>query len=129
LGATGPSGCLPPPHRPAIARLPNTDDEISGLGAKKEAFSYSCDGRLYSVDFSPDGKVVAAGTNGAVLLFDIASGKLLRALEVSSSGPVFAVVFSPDGSKLAAASYDNIVFVWTTADFLPPRAKAERGRR
>jgi WD40 repeat protein/serine/threonine protein kinase/tetratricopeptide (TPR) repeat protein len=64
------------------------------------------------VAFSPDGKTLAmASYEGAVQLWDIATGKLLETLKGHSSA-VCAVVFSPDGRTLASGSTDQTVRLW-----------------
>jgi len=91
--------------------------------------------RVYSVDvtslkFSPDGSVLAAGTNlGQVKLFNARTGKLIRALDdrkgrvadkntreklksfSRAMGSVASLAFSPDGSLLAVCggSFDDDV--------------------
>jgi WD40 repeat protein len=69
---------------------------------------------LLSVDFSPDGRLIASAggghvggsdreTQGEVKLWEVATGKLLRTWTVEGQ-IVFSVRFSPDGKLLAAAS-------------------------
>ena len=64
-------------------------------------------GPVRSVTFSPDGQVVAAGlTDGAVHLWDVADGALLRSLKAESAPrymPAEGLAFTPDGRTLAAA--------------------------
>jgi WD40 repeat protein len=50
----------------------------------------------YSVSFSPDGRLVAAGSNGRVAVWEVATGDLVRRFK----GHRY-VTFSPDGSLLA----------------------------
>jgi WD40 repeat protein/serine/threonine protein kinase/tetratricopeptide (TPR) repeat protein len=64
------------------------------------------------VAFSPDGKTLAlASRQGSVQLWDVAEGKLLRALKGHSSA-VVAVAFSPDGRTLVSGGTDQTVRLW-----------------
>jgi WD40 repeat protein len=78
------------------------------IGANEE-------GRLYGLSMSPDGEVVALGgwtqfndgqddlapEGQAILLFDRATGRLLRRID-GLSGVIFGLAYSPDGRYLAA---------------------------
>ena len=66
-----------------------------------------------SVAFSPDGKLLAAGTKDAVQLIDVETKTIVREV-ATKSGQVRAVAFSPDGKLLATGSYQN-VSLWTVA--------------
>ena len=71
------------------------------------------DSVIYSANFSPDGKQIAAGTaDGLVRLWDVTSGNLLYSLRHDSD--VYSVAFSPDGMVLASASEDATVRFWDT---------------
>jgi WD40 repeat protein len=60
---------------------------------------------IVSVAFSPDGTVLATGgTDGSVELWDVVTGKGLRALPKSPGRSVLAMAFSPDGTTLAAGN-------------------------
>lgn len=61
---------------------------------------FKADEMVLSVDFSPDGSVLAAGGAGKkVTLFDVATGEVRG--EVDRDGWVYAVSFSPDSATLA----------------------------
>jgi WD40 repeat protein len=68
-----------------------------------------------SVAFSPDGKLLAAGSaDNTIRLFDPTTGRQARLLR-GHAGPVLAVAFSPDGQWLASGSGDRSLKLWDVA--------------
>jgi WD40 repeat protein/class 3 adenylate cyclase/energy-coupling factor transporter ATP-binding protein EcfA2 len=71
-------------------------------------------GAITSIAFSPDGKTIAAAReDGAVLIYDPATGRLLRALRPLGGGffTFETVAFAPDG-ELATGTWAGIVQFW-----------------
>ncbi|MDH7488023.1 MAG: hypothetical protein QHH80_00745 [Anaerolineae bacterium] len=71
-------------------------------------------GAIMQVAYSPDGRLLAAGSSLGIYLYDAGTLKEARFLETTS--PVYSVAFSPDGSLLASGSADYTVRVWRVAD-------------
>ena len=75
---------------------------------------------INSIAFSPDGGMIAAGTNdNTVQIWEVRTSKLVRALEGHTAG-VTSVAFSLDGHTLASGSADSTVRLWDadTGEFL-----------
>lgn len=69
-------------------------------------------GELLCLAFSPDGKHLAAGSEGGVVrLWDVSSGKVERELR-GPTAAVWDVAYTPDGSILAGAGGDKRGWIW-----------------
>lgn len=66
---------------------------------------------LMALSFSPDSRILAAGFNGTVQLWDWQLGSLVRTIN-GFERALACFAFSPDGKRLAAATQDGHVWLW-----------------
>jgi WD40 repeat protein len=110
LGGTNRGPTLRTRHESwALARTLGTGTDTSPL-----------QGRVNAVQFSPDGKWIATGSgepsrSGDLMIWEAATGKLLRAVTNAHSDLVLAIDFSPDGRWIATSGADRFVKVWDAA--------------
>lgn len=94
----------------------------------REFFSARLGGWVGSVDFSHDGKELAAGSSdGSALLWDIDHGTLRTRLQ-GHKDAVACIRFAPDDRLIATGSYDHTIRLWPTGP-ANPDAKTLEGHR
>ena len=70
-------------------------------------------GSVVSVAFSPDGTILATGTqDGTTQLWDAATLQQIGVPLTADSRRISSVAFSPDGKTLATSSYAGTVRLW-----------------
>ena len=109
---------------PAVVYLQNGRQVVSGARYGKEGFiqiwniksqrevsRFKSSAQIWTVDVSPDGKVLASGDSaGRIEVRDLKTGKVRRV--VTHSTLVTSVKFMPDGHSLIARSTDGKIRQW-----------------
>ncbi|MEZ6048581.1 MAG: WD40 repeat domain-containing protein [Planctomycetaceae bacterium] len=77
--------------------------------------------RVLTLDFSPDGKLLAAGggdpsRSGELIIYNLETGEIVQNLENAHSDTVLTVKFSRDGSQLLSGAADKFVKIHNVAD-------------
>lgn len=66
---------------------------------------------VFSTAISPDGKILAVGSDKQIQLWDVTNGKKLKTLE-GHNGNIWSLVFSPNGETLISCSGDATIKLW-----------------
>ncbi|MGQ4650236.1 WD40 domain-containing protein [Lyngbya aestuarii] len=69
-------------------------------------------GAVLAVDVSPDGQLIATGSNDRSVKLWQRDGTLLQSL--SHGGTVHALSFSPNGQRLVSSSLDGKIYLWNS---------------
>ena len=110
-----PSGSAPSPAKPAEkqpeprAALDAHGDPLPpGAVARLGTLRFRHEREANALAFSPDGKILAGSCNGRIVLWNAATGRALRRLDIVARGlDTRPFDFSPDGTLLAAISIDD----------------------
>ncbi|MDF5706737.1 MAG: NB-ARC domain-containing protein [Nostoc sp. S4] len=90
-------------------KLHNANFAHANLG--KSVFADTLGG-MFSVAFSPDGKLIATGdTNGEIHLYQVTNGEQLLTCK-GHNGWIWSVTFSPDGQIVASSCNDQTIKLW-----------------
>lgn len=90
-------------------------DDILPVPSREVAVLKGHSDRVFSVAYSPDGKMLASGGDDqTVKLWDTTTWRQIASLE-GHAGGLLSVKFSPDGKTLASGGDDRIVKLWDVA--------------
>jgi WD40 repeat protein len=82
-----------------------------------------------AVAFSPDGKLLVAGTfDGSLRVWRVDSGQVVGHVKAHDQ-LVAALAFSPDGKTLASGSDDSTILLWDVAELLRDTAPVPAGAK
>jgi WD40 repeat protein/class 3 adenylate cyclase len=92
---------------------PASTIEVWNVRSGAELFTPRVDGHATTIAFSPNGRLLGAGTeDGQVVLWDAHNGSQVGSPIQVATGTVIAVSFSPDGHLLAASGGDQTTTLW-----------------
>ncbi len=98
-----------------VAATWNSQASIHDAATGEELFGLPHKGQyVHDVCFSPDGRLIATGSNdptGPVRIWDAKTGRPIRSIK-GHTDAVVDVEFSPDGEHLLTSSYDNTARLW-----------------
>lgn len=70
---------------------------------------------IWSVDFHPDGKMIASGSaDNTVKLWNTSTGSLVHNL-IGHTSSVYCLAFNPSGELLASGSFDRSILLWNVS--------------
>jgi WD40 repeat protein/Zn-dependent protease with chaperone function len=99
---------------------PDGDPQPAGVVLRLGTVRLQHPESVISLAFSPNGQslATAAGTDPQIRLWDVRTGRLIRAFRGSSRETARALAFSPNGARLAAVCDHGGVHLWDVASGL-----------
>jgi WD40 repeat protein len=96
---------------PRLFQMHRTKKRVIGDDSNKIRDYAGMPGRIFALDFSPDGSRFAAGSSdngsGEVRIYKTADGEIIGKL--TGSSPAYALAYRPDGKQIAVGGFDGNV--------------------
>ncbi len=99
-----------PENKPATASENQTDTNQFDRAQLLQTFSGVLN-PIFSTAISPDGQILALGSDKQIQLWNLATGQLVNTLS-GHGGNVWSLAFSPDGETLVSCSGDATIRLW-----------------
>jgi RNA polymerase sigma factor (sigma-70 family) len=111
-----PAAAQPRPKQAPQGRTDLYADPLPpGAVARLGTVRFRLGGLVYACAYAPDGKTVAVGcADGAIAIFDAATGKQVRQLQ-GSHFHVTSLAYASDGRTLASGGGDQTIHIWDLA--------------
>jgi WD40 repeat protein len=91
--------------------LSSCKKDMRGESQCKMQFYPSHSSSVNSIAFSPDGKLIACGSRGKNILWNIPDGTVFKTIELYDEYQVLTVIFNPDGTKIVTENNQCIVLL------------------
>ena len=94
--------------------------KVWDMASRHEVLTLANRDALYDLEYSPDGKVLAAalgakfGNTSTLMLWDVGTNQSVAQFGTHGTR-LFEIVYSPDGTRIACACWDHTVTVWDVA--------------
>ncbi len=89
----------------------NHEIHVWQVGTQQPLLTLEAEGWVWSVAFSPSGRLLASSANRLVCLWDVQTGQCVRSLQGYASR-IFSIAFSTDGKYLISGSEDHLIRIW-----------------
>ncbi|WP_152049248.1 WD40 repeat domain-containing serine/threonine protein kinase [Tautonia marina] len=113
-----------PDGRIVVAQNPDTLQPTSyEVASGRRLTSYDgVEGSVIDLEISPDGRWLAGAiSTHRLMLWDLATGRLVTTIDGAHRSSVLSLAFSPDGQTLVTSGMDGVIQLW---DVEPLRSRA-----